>query len=132
MAAFNNGFPVTYQQMYPTFNPYQTAPQPVPQQTQTKMVEVIPVDNPDAAASYPTPVGSTLMLFARDDSFIAIKSSGVNGQSSFDVYDKRPPAPPSPSFDPSVFVRKDEIDEMIAAAVAAQMSPKRQPRKEGE
>lgn len=120
MAAFNNGFPATYPQMYTGFSPYQVPQQPV-QQVQTKMVEVIPTDNLDAAASFPVPVGSTVMLFARDDSFIAIKSSGVNGHSSFDVYDKRPPAPPAPTFDPSAYVRRDEINELVSAAMAVQL-----------
>lgn len=125
MAAFNNGFPATYPQMYSGFNPYQVPQQPV-QQVQTKMVEVIPTDNLDAAASFPVPVGSTVMLFARDDSFIAIKSSGVNGQSSFDVYDKRPPAPPAPTFDPSAYVRRDEINDLVSAAMAIQLSSKKE------
>lgn len=129
MPAFNNGFPVTYPQMYPAYNPFQT-PQPMPQpaqhQQQSRMVEVIPVANESAVVDFPVPVGVTQEFVAQDDSFVAFKSNGVNGQSGVIYYDRRPPAPPAPSFDPSVFVRKDEIEGMIAAALAVQMVPKKE------
>lgn len=136
MATFNNGFPVTYQQMYPAYGPFQS-PQPIPQpapqhQQQSRMVEVIPVANESAVVDFPVPVGMTQEFVAQDDSFVAFKSNGVNGQSDIVYYDRRPPAPPAPAFDPSAFVRKDEIDDMIAAAIAAQSAPKRATKKEGE
>ena len=135
MAVFNNGFPVTYPQMYPAYNPFQ-APQPIPQpvqhQQQTRMVEVIPVANESAVIDFPVPVGVTQEFVAQDDSFVAFKSNGVNGQSGIVYYDKRPPAPPTPSFDPSVFVRKDEIEDMVAAAMLVHMSPKKPDKKEDE
>ena len=135
MAVFNNGFPVTYPQVYPAYGPFQ-APQPIPQpvqhQQQTRMVEVIPVANENAVVDFPVPVGVTQEFVAQDDSFVAFKSNGVNGQSDIVYYDKRPPAPPAPAFDPAVFVRRDEIDDMIAAAISAQTTPKRSPKKEDE
>lgn len=136
MATFNNGFPVTYQQMYPAYNLYQ-APQlmsqPIPQhQQQSRMVEVIPVANESAVVDFPVPVGVTQEFVAQDDSFVAFKSNGVNGQSDIIYYDRRPPAPPTPTFDPAAFVRRDEIDGMIAAAMAAQTAPKRAAKKEDE
>lgn len=105
MATFNNGFPVTYQQMYPAYNPFQSLqsmPQPAPQQQQSRMVEVIPVANENAVVDFPVPVGVTQEFVAQDDSFVAFKSNGVNGQSDVVYYDKRPPAPPAPAFDPAV------------------------------
>ena len=135
MAAFNNGFPVTYPQMYPTYNPFQP-PQPISQpiqhQQQTRMVEVIPVANESAVVDFPVPVGVTQEFVAQDDSFVAFKSNGVNGQSGIVYYDKRPPAPPTPVFDPSVFVRRDEIEDMVAATMLVHMSPKKPDKKEGE
>ena len=128
--AWNNGFPATYPQM--TFPQYQTPiyqPQPVqaaqPVQTSSRMVEIVPVDSEETAASWPVGVGSTQAMIARDDSFIAFKSVSVNGQTEFVLYDKRPPAPPEPPFDPKVYVRRDELDELVAAAVAAHTTPKR-------
>lgn len=135
MAAFNNGFPVTYPQMYPTYNPFQP-PQPISQpmqhQQQTRMVEVIPVANESAVVDFPVPVGVTQEFVAQDDSFVAFKSNGVNGQSGIVYYDKRPPAPPTPAFDPSIYVRRDEIEDMVAAAMLVHMSPKKPDKKEGE
>ena len=90
-----NPFPATYQP--PVYYPPQ--PQPVQQQN-SRMVEVVPVDSIEVAESWPSAVGASLLFMARDDSFIAVKTSGVNGQSSFVVYDKRPPAPPAPVFVP--------------------------------
>lgn len=135
--AWNNGFPATYQPMgFPQYQPpvYQTQPvqsaqQPI--QANSRMVEVIPVDTEENAAGWPVGVGSTQMMIAKDDSFIAFKSVSVNGQTEFAVYDKRPPAPPAPVFDPKVYVRRDEVETLISAALAAQSMPKRS-KKEAE
>lgn len=121
--AWNNGFPATYQQMaFPQYQTpmYQTqVPQPV--QTNSRMVEIVPVDNEEAAAGWPVGVGSTQAMMAKDDSFIAFKSVAVNGQTEFLLYDKRPPAPPAPAFDPKLYVRRDELETLVSAALAAHM-----------
>ena len=133
MAPFNP-FPVNYQ----PYNPY-TQYQPQMQQMQgtqmssanqpqTKYVEVIPVDTVQEAESAPMAAGSSCLFFARSDSFIAVKSIGVNGQSSFSVFDKRPPAPVTPPFDPSAYVTKDELESRLAAIT----TPKRTQKKETE
>lgn len=118
MAAYN-GYPATYQQMYP-YNPFvpQIMQQPVQQPT-GRMVEIVPTDSEDAATNFPVAVGATQMLMARDDSFIAVKTNGVNGQSNLIFYDKRPPAPPAPAFDPAAYIRRDEIEDVVAAVLAA-------------
>jgi hypothetical protein len=86
-----------------------------PMQQQTKSVEVVPVNTVDEAQTCPMAAGSSILFFARDDSFIAVKTAGVNGQSTFDVYDKRPPAPPEPKVDLSTFVTRDEFESKIAS-----------------
>ena len=100
-------FPQSYQPMY---QPMQQQPAP-----QGRMVEIVPVDTVEAAETFPVLVGATQMMIAKDDSFIAVKTNGVNGQSTFSVYDKRPPAPPAPVFTPDEYVRKDELEKLIAA-----------------
>lgn len=128
--AWNNGFPATYQQMY--MPQYQ---QPLYQQPNTRTVEIVPVDNEDSAAGFPVGMGATQMMIAKDDSFVAVKSVSVNGQSDFVIYDKRPPAPPAPTFNPQEYVRKDEVETLVAAALAAQTSQpaaKRSAKKEEE
>lgn len=127
--AWNNGFPATYQQMaFPQYQTpmYQTqVPQPMqnaqPVQVNSRMVEIVPVDTEEAAAGWPVGVGSTQAMMAKDDSFIAFKSVAVNGQTEFVLYDKRPPKPPKPEFDPSQYVRRDEVETLISAALATQM-----------
>lgn len=116
--AWNNGYPATYQQMYQQYNPYQ-AQQMAQQMGQTapasRLVEVFPAESVEYAEKFPVNAGATVMFFGSDDSFTAVKSVGVNGQISFVVYDKRPPAPPAPKFDPGEFVRKDEFNERLNA-----------------
>ena len=143
MAAFNNGFPATYQQMYypqpaqyqpaQMYQPMQQqAPQAQQQQPASRLIEVFPADSEADAEKFPVNAGGTAVLFARNDSFIAVKSVGVNGQTAFDIYDKRPPAPPAPVFNPGEYVRKDEIENLVSAVLAAQTATKHAAKKEGE
>ena len=107
-------FPQNYTPMYQM--PQQMPQAPAPQ---SRMVEIVPVDSVEAAETFPVAVGATQMMIAKDDSFIAVKINGVNGQSSFAVYDKRPPSPPAPVFDPAEYVRRDEIETLVSAALAS-------------
>ena len=111
-------FPQNYQPMYQPQIPQMpqiTQPQ---QAQQTKYVEVVPVDNIAEAETCPMAAGSSFLFFARDDSFIAVKSVGVNGQQSFSVFDKRPPAPAAPPFDPSAYVTMEELETRLASIIA--------------
>lgn len=109
------------------YNPMMYYPQsnypPVPyqqvQQPAGRMVEAIPVDSEKSAIDYPVAVGATVVLFARDDSFIAVKTAALNGPGSFDIYDKRPPAPPQPVFDPAAYVTKAELEKRLEALQAS-------------
>ena len=126
MAFYNSGFPATYQ---PLYQPYQ---QPVMQQpvSPTKMsgasqmmtpptirAEIVQVESEEAAGAFPVAAGASQMMIARDDSAIFIKSANANGF-TLDVYVKRPPAPPAPVFDPSEYVRKDEMEQLIKDMIA--------------
>lgn len=118
MAAWNGGFPATYQPMgFPQYQPmYQQQQQP---QASGRMVEIVPVDSEEAAASWPVGVGQTQAMIAKNDAFIAFKTVQVNGQSEFIIYDKRPPAPPAPAFDPKQYVRRDEVEKLVESFLAA-------------
>lgn len=120
MAIYNGGFPVGYQPAYPQAQTYQQVYQQQQQQPVSRLVEVFPVDAEADAEKFPVGMGATGMMFARDDSFIAVKSVGVNGQVSCIFYDKRPPAPPVPAFNPSDYVRRDEVEMLVSAAIMAQ------------
>lgn len=96
---------------YP-FYPYQQYPAMPPQQ-QTRAIEVIPVDNEDQVNTWQVQAGTTVEFMARNDSFVAFKSVGINGESTVDFYDRRPPAPPAPVFSPADYVRKDELMALL-------------------
>lgn len=100
--AYNPYFPQPYQPYQPqTFAP-------------TIRTEIIQVDNEEAAKAYPVGAGATQMMIARDDSAIFVKTALQNGQYSMEVFVKRPPAPEPEPFDPSQFVRRDELAAMLA------------------
>lgn len=135
MGVFNGGFPVGYQ---PAYNPYaagyqyqQQAAQIQPQAApSSRMVEVFPVDDERAVDVFPVGNGSTVMLIARDDSFIAVKSVSLDGTPTPTIYDKRPPAPPAPAFDPSAYVTRTELEERLAALSAPTRAVKKEAAKE--
>lgn len=144
--AYYNGFPATYPQAYPQGYPGQQMPmyaqqmaqagfqqptqmsganQPAPAQMLTPptiRAEIVQVEDEQAAANFPVGAGASQMMIARDESAIFIKSAMANGQTTLDVFQKRPPAPPAPAFDPAEYVRRDELDERVSAIVAAQMA----------
>ena len=139
--AWNNGFPATYGQTFPQGypmtqpNPYaqqmaQTGfQQPTAQQQPAQMMtpptiraEIVQVEDEKAASNFPVGAGASQMMIARDESAIFIKSAMANGQTTLDVFEKRPPSPPAPAFDPEQYVRKDELEMLVSAALAAQQS----------
>lgn len=134
--AYNNGFPVTYQQYYPQYQFQAPQYQPVPtaqnaQQTMTPPIvhaDIIQVANEAEARNYPVAAGASQMMVAKDDSAIFVKTAFANGQSSMDVYVKRPPAPPEKPVDLSVYVTREELESRLAALSA----PKRPAKKETE
>ena len=76
------------------------------QQPSSRMVE--------AAKEFPVPAGATQMIIGNDDSFIAVKAVSMTGQITFDIYDKRPPAPPEKPVDLGAFVTRDELEKRLA------------------
>lgn len=133
MAFYNSGFPATYQPLYQQYQ------QPVmPQQMQptqmsganqmmtppTIRAEIVQVESEEAAGAFPVAAGASQMMIARDDSAIFIKSANANGF-TLDVYVKRPPAPPTPKFDPAEYVRRDEVETLVGAALTAQIAAMR-------
>lgn len=97
----------------------QTAQQAQPmqqaqQQPSSRMVEVVPASSEQAAKEFPVPAGATQMIIGNDDSFIAVKAVSMTGQITFDIYDKRPPAPPEKPVDLGAFVTRDELEKRLA------------------
>ena len=84
------------------------------QQPSSRMVEVVPASSEQAAKEFPVPAGATQMIIGNDDSFIAVKAVSMTGQITFDIYDKRPPAPPEKPVDLGAFVTRDELEKRLA------------------
>lgn len=110
------------QQYYqdPVYMRYMAQHQPQVQQQQqqnSRMVEVVPAASEKAAEEFPVAAGATQMIIGSDDSFIAVKAVSVTGRVTFDIYDKRPPAPPVQPLNPADYVRKDEVAALIAEAL---------------
>jgi len=99
-------FPNPYQTVYP----YQQIQQ-VPQIPQTKMIEVIQVDSIEEAGKWQVQTGASVLFFARDDSFNAVKSVEFNGKETFVVFDRRREVP-APAF-----MTREDVETMIAAAM---------------
>ena len=126
--AYNNGFPVSYAQYYPQYQPYQmpqyqqaaqqtAAPQTI-QQTMTPPIvhaDIIQVASETEAANYPVAAGASQMMVAKDDSAIFVKTAFANGQSSLDVFVKRPPKAPEKPVDLSVYVTREELETRLAS-----------------
>lgn len=112
--------PMGYQPIQQMYQP-QTAVQQAPQMMTppTIRAEIVQVDGEQTAAQYPVGVGASQMMIARDESAIYIKTATVNGF-TLDVYEKRAKTPQEATFDPAIYVRRDEIESLVAAALAAQ------------
>lgn len=145
--AWNNGFPATYQQTYPQGYPmtqnaayaqqmaqtaFQQPNMQQPQQQPTPMMtpptiraEIIQIDDEgweNYVDRFPLGPGASQMFMTRSEGNIIIKSMGQTGPLPLVVFDKRPPEPPAPAFDPAQYVRKDEINELVSAAIVAQQA----------
>lgn len=106
----------------------QTAPQPqqpAPAATMTPPTihaEIIQVSSGEQgekeAAQYPLGAGQSQMFITRDETVIYIKTATANGY-TLDIFDKRPPAPTPPPFDPTAYVRIEDLPSLVAPAVQA-------------
>lgn len=142
--AWNNGFPATYQQTFPQgypmtqnaayaqqmaqagFQQPSAQQQPAPMMTPpTIRAEIIQIDD-DGWENYvdrfPVAGGASQMFMTRSEGKIIIKTMGQTGPLPLTVFDKRPPAPPAPTFDPEQYVRKDELEILVRSTLAAQQS----------
>lgn len=94
--------------MFPQYPQMQQPP------VQTRAIEAIPVDNEDQVRTWPVNVGATVLFMAKDDSFVAFKTNDVKGELQPEFFDKRPPTPPAPVFDPAAYVTREELEKRIA------------------
>ena len=119
MALYNNGFPMTYQPVYPQYQ-YQTPAQPSNQQ-QTMQSNLIWVQGEAGAKAYIVAPNTTIQLWDSDAQVIYLKSADASGMPSLKILDytirdqKHGALPKEPvKQDLSNYVTKDEFDAMVA------------------
>jgi len=115
--AINGGFPIGYQPAqlyYPYAQPVQPQPQQAGMTPPTVHADIVQVDGEQAAMAYPVAAGASQMMISKDETMIFVKTATATGQSSVDVFVKRPPAPPKPEVDMSLYITRDELEKRLA------------------
>ena len=96
-----------------------SANQPAQDMTPTIRTDIKQVDSIEAISKTPPAPGTTGAYMTKDEKMIVFRSMYANGEYSDRIYDERPPAPPAPKFDPSEYVRRDEIQALVKDALTA-------------
>ena len=124
--AYNNGFPMSYQQMYPQYNymPQQQLTQPVMQQPVNDN-GILWVQGEAGAKSWAVAPGKSVMLMDSESNTFYIKSSDASGMPMplriFDYQERnlqQPQTQPQvinqmPEIDTSQFVTREEFEEKL-------------------
>lgn len=119
-----------YMRLYGQQGQQQTQQQGQMMTPPTIRAEIVQVDSLDAIDRYPMAAGTSQMFMTKDEAAIVVRSMYANGQHNDDIYDKRPPAPPAPTLNPAEYVRKDELQALIAEALQAHTAPAKAKDKE--
>lgn len=96
-----------------------SANQPAQDMTPTIRTEMKQVESIEAIGKCPPAPGTTGAYMTKDEKMIIFRSMYANGEYTDKIYDERPPAPPAPKFDPSEYVRRDEIQALVKDALTA-------------
>ena len=94
--------------------------------TPTIRTEIKQVDSIDAISRTPPAPGTTGAYMTKDEQTIIFRSMYANGEYKDRIYDQRPPAPPAPKFDPTLYVRKDEIPSLVDEALSVRIAAAQQ------
>lgn len=127
---YNSGYQYQYQPQQMPMNGWNmasgqmTQQSPLVQQDMTPVIhtDIKQVENIEAISKNPPAIGTTGAYMTKDEKTIVFRSVYANGEYTDKIYDERPPAPPTPAFDPKEYLRKDEFDERVDAIVTAHMS----------
>ena len=121
--AYNNGFPMSYQQFYQPqyqvpYNSFQSGNNQMQQQAQSQMMtpptihaEIVQIADRAEALNFPVGAGQAQMMIAKDDSAIFVKTAFANGQSNLVEYVKKAPEPQTP---PADYVTREEFERRLA------------------
>ena len=129
--AYNNGFPMTYQQMYPQYIPSSFQPQMMQQQPQmTQQVNdtgILWVQGEAGAKSWAVAPGKSVMLMDSESNTFYIKSSDNSGMpmplSIFDYTERTNQSTQTDNviqheqIDTSQFITKEELEKRLSEFV---------------
>lgn len=121
--AYNNGFPMSYQQFYQPqyqqpYNSFQSGNNQMQQQAAQQMMtpptihaEIVQIADRAEAMNFPVGAGQAQMMIAKDDSAIFVKTAFANGQSNLVEYVKKAPEPQTP---PADYITREEFERRLA------------------
>lgn len=122
--AYTNGFPMSYQQMYPQYNNYTQQPQIIPQPMQQQNDNgILWVQGEAGAKSWAVAPGKSVMLMDSESNTFYIKSSDQSGMPMplriFDyqernVQQNQSQVVQNKEIDTSQFITREEFNKCIA------------------
>ena len=98
----------------------------------TIRAEIIQVDDMDAINHITITPGTPQMFWTKDEHTIVVRTMYANNQHSDRIWKEQPPEPPAPTLNPADYVRKDELEALIADALQAQTAPRKAATKKEE
>ena len=88
---------------------------------QQPMTDIGQVNNEQEAVNAYVAAGRSKIMFTADDKTVFVKSVGMNGQVSMDIFDRRLQAPVLPAPD---YVTREELNQMLEALKPAKKAVK--------
>ena len=92
--------------------------------------KIIQVDNVDAIDRVTITPGAPQMFWTKDEQTIVVRTVYANNQHSDRVWKEQPPEPTAPTLNPADYVRKDELQALIAEALQARTAPTKAKKEE--
>ena len=115
MAMFNNGFPATYQPMYPAYTPVQVPQQNVAPVQNTVQGGLNWVSGEAGAKAYLVAPNTTVALYDSENQTIYLKSADASGMPSmkildYTIRDTSKPNTPVIAENPIIYATKEDIE----------------------
>lgn len=129
--AYNNYFPMGYQQAYPNYN---QVPQNPSQGQNGAQNGIVWVQGIEGAKAYPVAVGTSILLMDSEDSVFYVKSSDASGMPMplrvFDYSERTAQQTAQPQVAPE-YVTREEFERQIAE-ITKKLTPKTKKEKKDE
>jgi len=81
--------------------------------------KIIQVDNVEGIDRVTITPGAPQMFWTKDEHTIVVRTMYANNQHSDRVWKEQPPEPPAPTLNPADYVRKDELQAILAEVLQA-------------